>query len=235
MEWITKESTVALLSYLLPGFFAAWVFYGLTAHPKRDVFERTVQALIFVALIQMVVVPIHSFFQWWGNHVFNLGDWTITTNLFWSLLAAAVLGILISYLANNDLPHEWFRKRKITSKTSFPSEWYSAFTRDKRFMVLHLKDGRRLHAWSFEWPDQPDSGHFVLMEPSWLLSDGTAAKLHHVERMLLPVSDVGMIEMLKSGDEITASADEMAASTAVLLKSHQTTTTLETIGGNSHG
>jgi hypothetical protein len=41
-----------LIYKLLPGFLSAWVFYGLTAHPKASPFERVVQALIFTVMIQ---------------------------------------------------------------------------------------------------------------------------------------------------------------------------------------
>jgi len=38
---ITKDFII-LVTYLLPGFLAAWVFYGLTSPPKPSQFERVV-------------------------------------------------------------------------------------------------------------------------------------------------------------------------------------------------
>lgn len=53
-------NVVDLLTFLLPGFVAAAVFYSLTPFPRRDPFERTVQALIFTILIQAAVVVVQS-------------------------------------------------------------------------------------------------------------------------------------------------------------------------------
>ena len=54
METFAKDF-VTLLQYLLPGFVAAWVFYGFTSFPKPSQFERVVQALIFTIFIQAFV------------------------------------------------------------------------------------------------------------------------------------------------------------------------------------
>ena len=50
MDWASGD-IVSVIYYLLPGFVAAWVFYGLTAHPKASPFERVVQALIFTVVV----------------------------------------------------------------------------------------------------------------------------------------------------------------------------------------
>ena len=45
-EGVPKD-VLNLIYALMPGFVAAWIFYGLTAHPQKTPFERTIQALIF--------------------------------------------------------------------------------------------------------------------------------------------------------------------------------------------
>ena len=45
---------MAVLTFLLPGFVAAAVFYSLTSHPKPSNFERVVQALIFTIVVEAV-------------------------------------------------------------------------------------------------------------------------------------------------------------------------------------
>ncbi|MDP9620179.1 hypothetical protein [Stenotrophomonas geniculata] len=54
MDTLFNNATT-LLTYLLPGFLAAWVFYGLTSHPKPPQFERTVEALVFTFAVQALV------------------------------------------------------------------------------------------------------------------------------------------------------------------------------------
>ncbi len=65
MELASKE-LVGIISYLLPGFLAAWIFYGLTAHPKPQPFERVVQALIFTATWLSYAAGVEtSYFRHW--------------------------------------------------------------------------------------------------------------------------------------------------------------------------
>ena len=54
MDSLTND-IVVILQYLLPGFLAAWIFYGFTSHPKPSQFERVVQALIFTLIIHLAV------------------------------------------------------------------------------------------------------------------------------------------------------------------------------------
>ena len=55
------DNFLAVIAFLLPGFITAWIFYGLTSHPKPSQFERTIQALIFTFIVQIFVAPLH-----WG-------------------------------------------------------------------------------------------------------------------------------------------------------------------------
>jgi hypothetical protein len=217
MELISKES-VGIISYLLPGFLAAWAFYGLTAHPKRSAFERIVQALIFNAIILVLVAVVR-----WGleslamKGVHSFGQWTAEVNLAWSLIVAAVLGVLFAVFANHDLLHRLFRWLRITKRTSYPSEWFSAFNREKRRVTLHLKGARRVHGWPTEWPDQPDSGHFLLDQAAWLLDDDTIAPLYMVDHLVIPATEVEMVEIMKRPDEVTANDDQIAQTQTALL------------------
>ncbi len=44
---LPSSEVLKVIYALLPGFVAAWIFYGLTAPPRQSPFERVVQALIF--------------------------------------------------------------------------------------------------------------------------------------------------------------------------------------------
>lgn len=52
---LASSETVSILTFLLPGFVAAAVFYSLTSHTKPSAFERIVQALIFTIFVQVIV------------------------------------------------------------------------------------------------------------------------------------------------------------------------------------
>lgn len=236
MELASKE-LIGIISYLLPGFLAAWIFHGLTAHPKAQPFERVVQALIFTAILQGVVSIVRWFFLLAG-HVAVVGEWTENVNLVWSLLWAVVLGVAAAGIANNDVIHNWLRFRDWrlrkaaltggdrqwawTHRTSHPSEWFSAFSHhNRRYVILHLKDGRRLLGWPDEWPDTSDRGHFVLSECEWLLPTGERAPFHQVESMLIPATSIEFVEFLKYDSEVKASEVELRETEALLIRINQ--------------
>lgn len=62
--------------------------------------------------------------------------------------------------------------------------------------MLHLKGGRRLYGWPEEWPDQPDKGHFLIAEAEWLLDDGSRQGLDCVWNILVPATDVELVEFM---------------------------------------
>ncbi|RCS49238.1 hypothetical protein DTL42_11920 [Bremerella cremea] len=224
MDFLATEF-VRVLYALLPGFFASWIFYGLTAHPKQTPFERVVQALIFTAIVRFFVVPTRWLLFLFGN-LLPLGHWTSDTEFIWSMLFATAIGFIFTYFANNDQIHVFLRNlsffngkiKDITKRTSYPSEWFSAFNKDRRFVVLHLKDNRRVQGWPYEWPDSPDTGHFVLMNASWLLPDNTQAHLYSVERMLIPAAEVEIVEVLANESELRVTDDDLKEAYSPLIK-----------------
>ena len=200
MDW-TGEHILRLLYELLPGFLAAWVFYSLTAHPKPSSFERIVQALVFTIIVRAVMTGTRLLLQF-GGVLTDAGTWTQDAQLTWSVITALAVGLLVATSVNKDWFHGCLRRIRLTSRTSYPSEWYSGFTRSKRhYVVLHLTGERRLYGWPEEWPDSPDPGHFLIMQAKWLLDDGKTRELDGVERLAIPAVDVEMVEFLKYTEE----------------------------------
>jgi hypothetical protein len=209
MDWMTSE-VVSIVYYLMPGFLAAWVFYTLTAHRKTTPFERIVEALVFTVVVQAITFVVRWVLLLFGRLV-HVGAWTEESTLVWSVLLALAVGSAVAWFANGDYFHSCLRNLGITTRTSFPSQWFSAFHAQKRWVILHLSGGRRLYGWPEEWPDHPDIGHFVIDQPEWLLEDGRRAPLYRVEKMLVPANDVELVEFLKYDEEVTEpkEADEV--------------------------
>ena len=153
MEQITLE-IYNLLVLLLPGFIVAYVFYAVTSFPKKSEFEAIVIALIFTTIVQLIVQVIKQ----------NVNSWTTLQQSAWSFGVAIIFALLFAFLINNDLIHKFLRLLRITTQTSYPSEWYGIFTTTTTYVVLHLGDGRRIYGWPYEWPNKSDAGHFVLTE-----------------------------------------------------------------------
>ena len=192
MSWATTEA-VSVLTFLLPGFVAATIFYSLTSHPKPSEFGRIVQALVFTVVAQVIT--------WIVVYLLDLGwpetSWPEFEEAGISLLSAIALALIAAYASNSDFPHRLLRQTGITKETSYPSEWYSAFYRyNERYIVLHLKGGRRLYGWAEEWPSHPDQGHFVIAEGEWLVGDDRRP-LAGVSRILVLGQEVEMVEFLE--------------------------------------
>ncbi len=211
---VTNE-IVAILQALLPGFFAAWVFYGLTAHQKASPFERIVQALIYTMIVQVITSALREVFLFFGSR-FAMGTWTQDVRLFWAFVVGGVIGVVFAGFANSDTLHHFLRERdwmfrkpkqenqnrrwRWTRGTSYPSEWYGALSENPAYVVLHLSGNRRLYGWPEEWPDQPDQGHFVIAEAEWLDEDNKSVPLKTVWSILVPASDVELVEIMYPGD-----------------------------------
>jgi len=190
-----------LITYLLPGFLAAWVFYGLTSHPKPSQFERVVQALIFTFIIQILIPPT----KWaliLAGEIYTVRPWDDVSEGAASLVLAILFGALLAYLTNTDSAHKWLRSKGFTTRTSHPSEWYYVLSKKIMFVILHLHNGKRLYGWPKEWPVEPDKGQFYIMLPSWIKSDGNLIDLPQLDGVLVNAKDVAWVEFVKTDEEL---------------------------------
>jgi hypothetical protein len=207
MPIITNE-LIALLSFLLPGFITSFLFYSLTSFPKKSEFEVVIIALIYTIIINMIVDFIGIFLIFVGNR-FAIGEWSQLSQVVWSIFIAICIGVLWSFFYNNDIIHKLLRRFKVTSQSSYPSEWYGTFSETKRYIILDLKDERRIMGWPVEWPNYPDKGHFVLEEASWLTTkEGDKVPLETIDKIMIDTNNVEMVEFLKDDEKLEESSDE---------------------------
>jgi len=188
-----STDAVGILSFLLPGFLASWLFYVLTSHAKPSQFERVTEALIFTFLVQAFLPVLRWCCEWAGSY-FSLGDWGKESELTSSLFLAVLLGVLVAYLTNNDSFHGWLRTKGFTSRTSYPSEWYCVLSRVVTYVVLHFHDGRRLYGWPKEWPIDSDKGQFYIQDPMWIDESGRYIDMTELEGIIVRVQDVRWVE-----------------------------------------
>ncbi|MDD2113781.1 DUF6338 family protein [Pseudomonas asiatica] len=192
MDDLVKE-VIPLLQYLIPGFLTAWIFYSLTAFKRPDTFGQIVQALVFTFVIHGAVAGIGKLLLWAGSKGHVWGVWDKEAVTVWTGVTAVAIGLLSCYLANTDKLHALLRWMGFSTQTSHPSEWYSAFSKHKRFVVLNLLDERRIYGWPLEWPTEPTQGQFVLHEPAWLNDDGTEIPIP-AELFVIDASKVEWVE-----------------------------------------
>lgn len=225
------KDIVGLILFLAPGFLGAWIFHGLTAHAKPSPFERIIHALIFTLVVTILTNVTRVTLVTAGRWI-QLGVWTEEAATIWSGLYGVLSGLLFAYCANNDLPHRLLRgegrggiaggKFIWTKKTSHPSEWYAAFQAEPVvYITLHLTDGRRLYGWPYQWPNQSDSGHFIIADPHWCLEDGSRVAIPPVKWVLIGAARVEMVEFLKSEGEATYSDADSKTSSALIIENNR--------------
>ena len=190
MNWATSE-IVAVLTFLLPGFVGAAVFYSLTSHPKPGDFERVIQALVFTTVAQAIAWLVTVLIAVWSDY-----EWPTGLELTVSVVCAVGAALLAATFSNHDTVHSLLRYVGITRETSYPSEWYSVFAGDPRcYVVLPLKGERRLHGWPEEIPTYPEKGYIIMSECEWLTDDGLVA-LERDSILVIDGSEVEMVEFL---------------------------------------
>jgi hypothetical protein len=193
---ISKE-TIAILQYLLPGFIAAWVFFGLTNHEKSSQFERVIQALIFSFVVHSLLPPFKWLLELIGEKL-PIRNWNLASeNLSLAFLALS-MGATIAVIANRDSFHKWLRDRGFSSRSGYASEWVTVLSSQTNFVVLQLIDGRRISGYPKVWPSDTDKGHFYLQHPAWLNESGEQIIQVGVEGILIKASDVHWVELLET-------------------------------------
>jgi len=189
------KDTVALLGFLLPGFLVAWVLYALTSLQKPPQLERVLQALVFTLFVRVLVFGEQVALQYLGQWV-QIRSWDANAELVASLITALVLGFAGSHIVNTDRLHQWLRDRRISNRSSQPSEWCGVFCKYPMFVTLHYKDDRRLYGWPEVWPSDPEKGHFFIVFPVWLHGE-SPTPMREVEGILVDVRDIKHVEFVK--------------------------------------
>lgn len=198
MPEVSRE-VVALLSYLLPGFLAAWLFYALTSHAKPSQSERVIQALIFTLLVNALVAAERIVLQYLGARVVVLRVWDEDAGLLASVLTALLFGLVAAFVTNKDTIHARLRRFGLSQRSALPNEWCTVFAPREQFIVVHFKDDRRLYGWPKVWPCDPEKGHLFVTMASWIHAE-SAIELAGTEGVLVDVKDVAHIEFVKPPD-----------------------------------
>ena len=197
LAWASSE-IVAVFAFLLPGFVAAAVFYSLTSHPKPGDLDKIVQALVFTMVGRAVGQGMEFAASALGAPT---AGWTGRWDFAVSVAIAVLIALIAAWAANKDWLHAALRKIGVTKESSHPSEWYSSFAiNDLNYVILSLRDGRRLYGWPEQWPSRPDTGHFRITEARWLSGDAPIAGLT-VDEVIVPASEVVIVEFLNKFQE----------------------------------
>jgi Family of unknown function (DUF6338) len=193
-----SKDVVSLLTFLLPGFLVAWVLYALTSHQKPVKVERIIQALVFTLFVKALIFIERFFLESVGSwHAIR--PWNSDSELFASLITALALGLIGAYVINTDSLYQFLRDRRISTRSSQPSEWCMVLSKYKLYVVLHFKDDRRLFGWPEVWPSDSEKGHFFIVSPVW--AHAGSDPIPGVEGILVDVREIKQIEFVQSPEE----------------------------------
>ena len=204
-----------LLLYVFAGLVASWVYYGLVPATKPSAFNRVLDALVLTALIRLalqglalVIPPLASVLGRIENLSSNpppLAD--LTDSFAASLLVfgfSALFGLILAILTNKNFPHQWLIRWGWTGQAALQSNLSHAFSvRQDSYIVLNLRDGRRVFGWPLSWPDRTDDNYFLLSDYEWLPSragegaaDESGEEKSPDAAILIAGRDVEMVEFV---------------------------------------
>lgn len=171
---LTVEALNILL-LLLPGLLAGQIFYSFFRLGEISVSRRMLDALLFTFVIYVLV----SAFVTWEplaqvtpsqgglSYKFSANNGVI-----WLSLTAVVLApIIVGFFYFNDHVHGLLRKCRITTKTSRANTWNDAFLTQNRYVIVTLKDGRRIRGYPTMFSTDPEEGFVYLYNPAWVNDD----------------------------------------------------------------
>lgn len=198
MDSVLAEA-LPVLQAVMPGFVVTFIFYWLSDAPKPGQFERVIQALMSTVVIQVVVDVIRSLSLLVGQY-HSLGPWTDNVASGCKITIAVGSGLLLARWANSDAIYSVFRDLKLTSRSA-DGEWRFAHrTQKDRGVTLQLKDGRRLAGYPRAWPTDPATGHYLIIQPTWIV-DGRYEPADRITSMLISIADVAWTEFLDRPEE----------------------------------
>jgi hypothetical protein len=171
---LTVEALNILL-LLLPGLLSGQIFYSLFKLGEVPVPRRVLDALLFSFVVYLIV---SAFFPWEPlaqvkSTVTTGGSLTFFFSNSRRVIALSCVGvicfpIIAGFLYFNDYVHTVLRKLKITTKTSRDNTWNDAFLTQNRYVIVTLKDGRRIRGYPTMFSTNPEEGFVYLYNPAWV-------------------------------------------------------------------
>lgn len=174
----------------------------LTPASKRDNLQKVVTALIFSLVIYTIYAIIFK------EHPVLLVEKTIDGEKQYSInftghaiVFLLVVSMLIPLAISASIKHDWhmkfFRRFKVTDRTSRTNVWFDVFTDIKSYIVINFEDGRRLYGWPEYFSDDPEDKSLFLCHAAWIGDDGNFIKLDNRGILVTPNERIDTIEFVK--------------------------------------
>jgi len=182
---------IPILVFLLPGFLTMGVIEVLVVSRPRDTLDKIVLAFVLTFLNLLLFSLVRWFCEKTGSLLYLAGaavcsSWKFdhehfytVGNLMLMMICAVGIGLAWSYEATNERILERLRLTNFTTRTHKPSTWRETFVQKKgKWIVVHLKDGRRIYGFPLHYSDGPEERAIHLEPAFWLTTeaDGTTTQ-----------------------------------------------------------
>ncbi|DAB35886.1 MAG TPA: hypothetical protein CFH80_07760 [Sulfurospirillum cavolei] len=184
--------TINILLILIPGFISSIIFRQFHNKEKFDNYEKTIEALVFSVIIYIILI----LFDKWQPLAFKDGDIKIPPfiNLLLTIIFMIVIPMLIGFILYKDWHMKLFRFMKLTNKTSRSTAWEDTFEEQKKFIIVHFKDGRRLSGTPMYYSNNEKGIYLYLHNPAWITAENEIIELPEVHGTLISKENIDFIE-----------------------------------------
>jgi hypothetical protein len=193
MEGLSAE-VIPVLQQLMPGFLAMIVFYWFAEIPKPAYFEKILQALISTAIIQIFVSGTESLCYFIGNFI-DFGPWSEASTSWTAIGYAFLMGAVLAYLCNNDIAFSLARKLSLTTRASQGDAIHIYKQMAAHAVIIHFSDGRRMMGYIDAFPNDRQTGVYLISSPHWI-EDDVAIPSTHTHSYMIQGTDVQRVEFL---------------------------------------
>lgn len=205
MTWVNTD-IIHIFMFLLPGVLAATIFYSITAFIKPPPFGQIFHALAFTAFGQAATSVIQILIRQSNPDSIWLQSLILALPTTTAVLAALILAILI----NRDLIHKKLRSIGVTRETPYPTIITAFQIYDNCYVILHLKDSRRIFGYVIQWPTTPQDNHLNLTEAQWLSHDSSNHNPDDPRRIyaiLISLNDIAFIEFIHANKRVDSEGE----------------------------
>jgi len=199
---------------LMPGLLSSAIYNQIRRKADVSTFEKIVEAFIFTFL---VYIAINISYTWSPLAKAIKTDGQITYELTNDLcLILMTLGYAIIFpliwgaIVHHDLHMRLFRFAKLTDRTSRDTAWDDVFTDEKRYITIHLKDGRRIAGWPLYYSNNKNEGFIFLSQAGWINKENTYIETES-HGVLISKDNVDLIEFMDNPVEEKTDEQEQTA------------------------
>lgn len=189
-----SQELLPLIQTLIPGFLMTMVFYWFAEVPEKNQFDRILQALVGTSVIQAIIHGAEQLSYLLGS-IFSFGGWSTSMANMAAMLMGVVFGVALAYFCNKDLIYSTARRTGLTTKASTEDSIHIYQSLATSGVVLHLIDGRRLMGHIDTFPNNKQTGFFLISSPSWV--HGEILPCQGTRSILISSSDVQWVEFLE--------------------------------------